>query len=248
MSDLIRQSATGYKGMVALKFSQSDPACRIVNYYKAQNATEGGICAALSCYWIIEHADGGSLWDQLCDIDGAGGITRLKNEYAMGIVELQRGLMLHTQDIRTFMRSRGLEPHTDQEFAGSLRGMLDPGTTNVLTDRAVTTAASEDGTLNCTRFVLGLCDISTKEAYLLIKFGEGGWPQRGHACAAWVSTIGEQTVVLYFDPNYGEFYFENRGDFENWAARYLVYSGYYKKYPTVTASQFGKLYRPPIRR
>ena len=129
MSDSIADAVLDKSGIISFRFEQGNPEYRIQSVYKAQQATEGGICAALCCYWIIDHANGGSLWAQLYAIrSGSGGLAVLgiNMSYAMRTGELRRRLMARLTSTRDFLNAAGIDPHSTIENPLA-NHILDPG-------------------------------------------------------------------------------------------------------------------------
>jgi YopT peptidase len=237
--DELQALAWECNGAMTKKFDQaSDNKTEGVGYWMHQRRydtgeTWSGICMALSTYWLKYHATDRDFWHWLGQ-SGAGFIETRANEIAnlqgRYDVALARGV-----SERNWLRS---------QLASS--GIVEQGAcANML--KATTFVESNPNLPKNLHPQVFASMIATAIApahlplpvYKIIGFsGTAG----GHATAAWVGTD-----VCFFDPNFGEFWFETRLGFRKFFPRFFEYA-----YGT-TLSQiyalyaYGRAARPGVR-
>lgn len=169
--------------------------------------TAGGVCEALSCEWIIHHANGGSLWNWLTDQRGnvkTGPLWQVMHVQRIGMQANNQNTVssnyLQENGIVELPNMRASAGHGAGLFARSATAQV-TGNTSIFSARALATAIAQDNTTANGR---------TGGQYKKIGIeGKAG----AHAMAAWVAED-----VCFFDPNFGEFWFRTRNDFINWFA------------------------------
>ena len=212
----VQRSAKRYGGRCTFPFSQCTPP---VSTAIARNiSTSGGVCESLSAHWILHHANNDSLWNWLYT-NGQVNLSRLNAQ----VMELQsRGILSDDQDALTenWLRENGLlRRHNSfvlnptrqlgsfrMQFQGGAQPKKQDGRTGVLDRNALVRAILYDDTAGAGQYKkLGLQ-------------GNAG----AHAMALWVAQD-----VAFFDPNFGEFWFENPSDFSRWFTQSFWYRSLY---------------------
>ena len=199
--DPVRNSAKARFAMIAFPFSQVQaPVSTIIGTHKD---TAGGVCAALSSYWILYHAAGGSLWNYLYDN------SKLRADVLMReIMWLQRrsesGAKNKSQEkiLLEHLDGRGIsimrspkKGYKAQKRLKRVSGGITPGklAADLITDYSMSSSHKSAG------------------HYKLLML-QGRWA--GHAMALWVAED-----IVFFDPNFGEIWFENPYKFAIWFAQ-----------------------------
>ena len=202
--------AMTHGGACIKKFSQgSDDNSKGVGlWYHQRNKNNGsrwaGICKAMSVYWISSHATDVDFWGwltrnsttisqesaiHLCDLHGS---YSSRNDHGNFATRSELGMTKH-QWMAFQLGKAGVVERTSISNGGSLSH--DSGFTSansrLLRGRQIATALAEN-----------------PGCYKQLSFHRSGG---GHATALWV---GDD--VTFFDPNYGEFWFERRANFQRW--------------------------------
>ena len=206
----------GNNGVPTWKFSQTDFA--VWRRIFSDPATRFGICAALSAHWIERHAHDGALANEL----GGGGLAPLN------ITKLNEIKMLHStvssgsgndqrNRLEDWLRQRNLLPlrassSVHMNHAG-FRGFYGEHASRDMTGGGWGTGPAIpdiEGTIVRAMQQYNNC-------YLRLNFGGkvAGVTNSGHAVAVWLGgpSYGSAGDAMFFDPNYGEFWFENKADF-----------------------------------
>ena len=224
----LAQLATSNNGHVTWAFSQS-------RFNTWRHYRTFGICAALSAHWIKEHAHGGSL----ANILGSGGIGGLNvaklKEIALlhghvsngdgGSQASDLGLWLKMNDVLPLAKSRTVEIDSFR-FKGWQGRSIGRGDMNE-SSQAIANIEGE--------MVLAMQDYHS--CYFRLNFGGKAFLRSaGHAVAAWLggATYSSGGDALFFDPNYGEFWFEDKADF------FRFFPGYYRAKYLSGAMSFNK--------
>lgn len=202
--------------------------------------TEGGICNALSAKWIEQHANGGSLWNWLF----APGTTRVQQSSIINLmVNFTESTVRTRHDIDKSVGSRRKRKKIAKRLVNQTAAKAFTGGDyqEFVTDKymlmyglkrrriAQSWIAGSIG--NCINWGYGpktgieLASrmqpkwmVTKSGTYAIINvLGDDG----GHAMAAW---IGED--IAFFDPNFGEFYFSNPRDFQNFFRTFWDLSDY----------------------
>lgn len=204
--------AAQFNGACTKRFGQgSDHRGKGLGYWYHQRAGWHGVCKALSVYWIFFHALDQDFWGWLYGPNG-----RIDAQKAAKIIDLHAAYK---------SRSGGLtkDGWTDQKLLGA---HLIPRSGIVSGARLkVTGVANQSNPYLAGRLIGDSIAPTDYEggSYKQLSFHnpDGG----GHAVAAWV-----ERDVAFFDPNYGEYWFETKADFRKWFGKFWVTTGYGAKY------------------
>ena len=152
-----------------------------------QDSTKDGICLALSCYWIKHHALGSSLMNFL------GGIGNVNPRNP------REGIRFNHQgfkDIANFQSLVSLLPEWNEACKIMLQKYVLPSTESVGVAIDFPSLKKElKGKLN---------------TYMLINIYNSD-NRDGHAIAVYIPKNGKD--IQFFDPNYGEYIFQNNLEF-----------------------------------
>lgn len=195
--------------------------------------TKGGICRALACRWIAEHARGGSLWDVLF----APGTTYVKQaviantmiNFIEGVESSGKLRNPTVQNPQNLTGGNYQDLVMDKYFA--LKGLI---RRNICRD-IITGYQTRTAGLNVAQSIVNRMTpqyLNTKSGcYIHLYIGGNG----AHSCAAWV---GQD--VAFFDPNFGEFYFSKHSDFEKFFLYMWSRSGYISSFNSFQLDAFAK--------
>lgn len=201
----VQRSVTKYGGHCTFEFTQCKPP---VSTTLAANAeTSGGVCEALSAHWIRYHAIEQSLWNWLI-VDGAVDLAKLQQH----VMALQiSGQNADNQDAASeaWLRQQGvLRIQQNSTAASSTHRRL-----GFIQHQGLHLGASQAGTTSFfarNDLARAILQDTTGGAGCYKKLGLTG-KAGAHAMAFWVAQD-----VVFFDPNFGEFYFKERAGFYNW--------------------------------
>lgn len=216
----VRSSATNAGGMVTWEFSQMLPP--VSSLIQGNKASAGGICEFLSAKWIECHAMDDHLANWLSS-GNAGTIDASKIRLLMQLfvvgAEMPAGKMVEfdffskvDQTVATmfYLGSKGIIARAainpivrSSENNYILGGSRGGGMRRVMARNLATQIVSNRNSSGSYR-AIGI-------------WGPGG----AHAMAAWV---GQD--VAFFDPNFGEFWFESQAGFVNWFPTFWQKSHY----------------------
>ncbi|MEO1656346.1 MAG: YopT-type cysteine protease domain-containing protein [Pseudomonadota bacterium] len=194
----------------------------------------GGVCKALCIYWMSSHANDHDFWSWLFDNNGhinvrkAGMIADMQGAY-MGQANHAGGLNVRNALVESkyhFMK-RMLQK------MGLVERKTAHGNSRSVNEQAFAPGNSfsrgrELAELVAPEYVMG------QAMYKQLSFhGNRG----GHAVALWVAQD-----VMFFDPNFGEFWFEHVADFRRWFTHHFwEKSGYGRMFDQeYTVHCFGK--------
>ncbi|PVZ68362.1 YopT-type cysteine protease domain-containing protein [Pelagibaculum spongiae] len=218
----VQRSAEEYGGSCTSAFTQTSK--ELARYICKNKDASGGICEALVAHWMYHHTQGGSLWDHICL---GGDVKKLNGREIQKIAVLQAyGANAEDQDVLSeqWLATKGLIPihfsisggdgytrGTNQRFFSGASGRRISRN-----DESVTTTDSN-------ALAKAICSLASKSGgYRKIGIeGRSG----GHAMAAYV---GDD--VLFFDPNYGEFWFETHNLFIEWFSKAFWNKSLYATY------------------
>ena len=209
----VRKSVASFNGHCTWKFSQmQDPVATLIGKDKI---TKDGICEMLSAKWIECHAKDDHLANWLQgggkDIDPSK-IRQLMQLFIIGET-MNTGAMLNNPQ-----RGATVNQTTATVRWLKAKGILQRGgaTSDVQGQRGG--GGSRSGhALAMAKAMAASLNNGTGSYRTIGIWGPGG----GHAMAAWVAQD-----VAFFDPNYGEFWFENRQDFIKWFPTFFSKSMY----------------------
>ena len=190
-------------GTCTFEFSQ----CKnpVNAHIMARPGTSGGICDALSAHWIKHHSGGGSMWSWLYPNDQLD-LHRLDRVLALQAAGVADDAVQDRVTEAFLARCRVVPRQTNhiaiaRQFGPRrvVRGLSVPtrveGQSYVYNAFGLARAIAQETTLG-------------EGCYKRISIsGRGG----AHSMAAWVAQD-----VMFFDPNYGEFWFETRARFISW--------------------------------
>lgn len=196
--------------------------------------TTGGICRALACKWIAEHANDSSLWNWLFVPNTTwvdrGKIANLMVNFVEGVSP--SGTFQNT----TVSNPQNLGGGNYQDLVMDkyleLYGLARRGITqDLITGYQVRTAG-----LNLAHSIANRMTpryLNTKSGcYLHIYIGA---PGSAHSMSAWV---GQD--IAFFDPNFGEFYFDNHKRFREFFLYMWSRSGYANSFNSFQLDPFAK--------
>jgi YopT peptidase len=221
--------AIEYGGACTKKFDQGDASLT-----KGVGSVYGphgwnGVCFALSLMWIAFHAKDEDFWGWLY---GQDTISRtpygsIASNRATMIVGLQGALYNRsfTADLKS-ANARGLSSQGLAEYWLRSDGIVKISYGNVPVTKIQKVAANLATQLAPDSYKVGGC---YKELGMFS-------PNGGHSCAAWVGSD-----VTYFDPNFGEFWFEKAAQFRKWFAYYWFSSQYFDVYSTYEITAYSPL-------
>jgi hypothetical protein len=205
-------AASDNGGLCTKAFNQEGKAARgkgeelgFADWYRSEVYPDGrpvkGVCLALSTYWIIYHAAGYNFWEWLIKDD-----ARVRLRAARKVVKAQ--LEAHGQQYaweRQMMAASGFKYKNGGRLAREYKNLTPEGRGRELADLI----APEDP--NGYGFYRSIGIFGHNAMF-------GG--NVAHAMAAWVGKD-----VAFFDPLYGEFWFENRKNFRWFFYRYWTLVG-----------------------
>lgn len=211
---VVRSSAEKYGGQCVWEFSQiKDPVAGIIGRDKV---TKDGICEMLSAKWIECHAQDSSLSAWLANGGQAIDASRIRSLMQLFIIgeTMNPGAMVgnadkllgsdQTRATKRWLEAKGIMQRRSIKPMAFLSGPVNVPNT--------TTGARGTGSRRNMAQALAT-DLASSwrngsGSYRTIGiWGPGG----GHAMAAWVAQD-----VAFFDPNFGEFWFERAQDFIRW--------------------------------
>lgn len=200
-------------GVTTWTFSQTDVA--VYRRIFLDPKTRMGICAALSAYWIKCHAHDGSLVNEL----GGGGVGRLNFEKLREIAMLHSHVSVGADDSQqSYEIKLWLQMHDVLPLAGSREVMLDTFRFKGKQAQSFPLVATEGSGASIANIenniALGLKKFNS--CYARVNFGgKVLFKKTSHCVAVWLGqpTHRSQGDALFFDPNYGEFWFENKENF-----------------------------------
>lgn len=214
----VRATAARNGGKCTWAFSQvQNPVKSLIC---SHGDTSGGICEMLSAKWLEMHAKGDHMANWLQGRDGQ--IDASKVRYLMQL------FAIGTTMAPGQMTERGGGGNWDQDRAtqqwlcakgvvrrGSIVGMR-WGQDFLHGEQGAN--AQRGGRRRDFAAQLGRAITASYESYKMV--GIAG-PNFAHACAAWSAQD-----VAFFDPNFGEFWFEDPRAFERWFPQFWHAAGY----------------------
>lgn len=210
--DSIANTASLYGGSTIMKFSQSlPPTSTLIATY---GATRNGVCEALSNRWIVDHANGSSLWNWLCNANGQVQPSKVAN------------VMINFIDTLSMPGPGGV----DKQSWNTERYLLSHGIRRRLNITSGNRLMSQDLSRRGRGSVSAGQDLAN--ALVALRNTDGCYrhiaiygPRGGHAMCAWVGAD-----VAFFDPNFGEYWFEKKSNFVRWFNRFWQSTGYSQSY------------------
>lgn len=213
----VNEICAKHKGVCTWGFSQTDFI--VMKNIFSDSRTRFGICAALSAHWIKHHAHEGSLANLL----GGGGvgplnIGKLKEIKVLhstvsgedgGAQAAHLEMWLRMNDVLSLGKSR-----TVKKWKTVGRVDRPDGFSGQSSSRAEMNASAEKIDTIEHDIVLGMRKFNS--CYARVNFGGTAFFKgAGHAVAVWLGqpSYASGGDALFFDPNYGEFWFKDKQDF-----------------------------------
>ena len=209
----ISTQAAQHNGVCTWGFSQA-------NFSTWKHYRTSGICAALSAHWIKYHADDDSLANHL----GSGGmgnlvVTKLK-EIAKDHKDMSKKGAEQKDNIERWLHNHGirtLHKNLVKSFPINRNGETK------MTSKASSYAKEEMETGGCPNIENDIVNALKKfnTCYVRVNFGS---KKTAHAIAVWLGqpTYNSPGDACMFDPNHGEYWFQNKQDF------FQFFPGYYR--------------------
>jgi YopT peptidase len=216
--------AAEHRGRKTWGFSQSDLLVWV--HYRTW-----GICAALAAQWIRYHAHEDSLANYL----GGGGVGPL-NVAKLKEIALDHKIASDSEDstqaemLQLWLKGHGIYPLA-RSFAVKTGGKrLTPGH-QPARDMDPKSEAGADSLDLCPNIEHDIVNAMRKYNTCYVRVNFGGKRKPGHAVAAWLGqpTRDRGGDACFFDPNYGEFWFEDKADFFAFFPGF--YQAKYKRWP-----------------
>ncbi len=223
---LVRGTARFFRGRLLEAFNQGDRVEGLRDVMRQIPETAHGVCKSLCMHWVDHHAnDRSGLFSEMAKSMATGG-QRSGGYYGAAAMTLNQ--LAYTEALRGITNhsdyNRAKDQYTDDFLRkrGILRQMKISNPALNLSDAQYKLLLPASAPNN--RFGKNLADAIVGEhsakywSYKIISIhGRAG----GHAIAAFVGAD-----VMFFDPNYGIFYFPKSAHFKLWFADY---HGFYWK-------------------
>ena len=202
----VQRSAAAYGGHCTYAFTQCSPP--VSTFIGQDSSTSGGVCESLSAHWIYYHANDDSLWNWLM-VGGQVSLSRLQYH----VMQLQSaGILSGDQHATTeaWLRTKNILRRQSSYVASAGRPHRQLG---YLATRGGSAAASHDGStslFSAGALAAAIVRDDTRGAGSYKKpglYGKAG----DHAMALFVAQD-----VVFFDPNFGEFWFADKHAFTRW--------------------------------
>jgi len=212
----LNQHAQKHNGVRTWGFSQADLGVWL--HYRTM-----GICAALSANWIKYHAHDDSLANHL----GYGGVGRLNVGTLKQIAQEHKDASKtngsnQRHKLGLWLKKHGIVSMSVSRYSTCKK---EEGGREVLTEMLVRDPIFEknEGVGDCPNIENEIVNALKKynTCYARINFFSR---RAGHSVAVWLGqpTFSSRGDACFFDPNYGEYWFENKQDF------FLFFPGYYR--------------------
>lgn len=227
-SNFIEQAATSLGGARVAYYNQihTDPAIGM----KWKYGENGGVCQSLCLHWIAYHATDRDFWKWLRNAGNE--VNSTAAHWTLKIQLEHEGSRIKPRHAEQFLKRFGIVPqrkvtgenellnisqsdHHEQTWARLLDDR-DPIPFKNLLANAVVPEKSQGS-----------------YSYQLVGLSKGGGT--GHAVAAFIAEDG-----LFFDPNYGEFWFPKKEFLRLWLPIFMDASKYSEKYDYVRVDSYGK--------
>ncbi len=215
----VQRNTEKYNGYCVANFSQAKG--QVLSSIMENRDTFGGICEALSVSWIKYHADDDSMWNHVF----VSGDSRNINLNEINKIKMlqQFNMNAENQDdlSEKWLISKGIMP-IQVSMVGSegfTRGSNERFLNGVHGRKIRKNKRGETHT-NPIELARAIARTSSAAGEYK-KIGVHG--KFAHAMAAYSGGEG----VVFFDPNFGEFAFENANDFVNWFANHFWSKSHY---------------------
>lgn len=221
----VRNSVSRNNGFCTWQFSQiKDPVATIIG---KNNITKDGICEMLSAKWIECHAKDDHLANWLKSSNSSIDSSKIRQLMQLFIIGSEmnrqaiignpqpRGRIDQTQATINWLQAKGiLQRRTVRPI--QFQNHAPENIPYTAGDRRSGGGRAIHAT-NLGNAIANTLNNGTGSYRTIGIWGPGG----GHAIAAWV---GEDATL--FDPNFGEFWFENKADFIDWFPTFFKKSCY----------------------
>ncbi|WP_172621072.1 YopT-type cysteine protease domain-containing protein [Microbulbifer sp. GL-2] len=209
----VQQSVLNSNGVIVKRFSQCfDPVKAQITIHED---TAGGVCESLSAFWMKYHSEDGTLWSWLCPNDN------LSEQHLFHVMTLQQAGVQGNQDMITeaWLGEQNLYPVSQNVSGGAfpdgrggrmIHAVHNPRRVN-----------GQSGMFSPSALAREIIRDLTGGAGCYKKIGLSG-TFAGHTMSAWVAQD-----ISFFDPNFGEFWFESRAAFFNWFTQSFWYKSMY---------------------
>lgn len=197
----VRDSVAPHDGTIGFKFAQTKGA--FLRQIMKHSKTSGGVCESLSAHWIARHGQGQSLFDRLYT-NGQKGQFQIDELYSIKQLHIEGMADSVDQDqiTESWLAKHDIRPRWPKT---RVRGETGAEGAQRLLDAMLDTADQQDGYKK-----VGL---------------EGAFAS--HTMAVYVHN---DEGIVFFDPNFGEFRFPDKGSFRRWfAGAFWQRSGYHRQ-------------------
>jgi len=234
--DILQLSCMGHNGgyvAYSQALAETDNLIRLSRY------TADGICQALAAKWIIQHANDDSLWNWLF-VRGTrsinqGAIVNLMHNFTDGVARHGKSANPTSKNkyplgmtYQDYVTERYMEIYGVQRRKMVFKGFL--GNQHHL----IGTGA--DGYCIAHRMQGSFLNSLGGSYVLIVIRGKDKNKPVGHAMSAFV---GSEDFV-FFDPNFGEFWFPSHEKFQAWFKGYWSTSGYNRVFNGFYLLPYGK--------
>lgn len=218
-----RKALPKFGGVMTWDYSQAD--FTTFNIIRKDSVSSGGICKALAAQWIVDHAYGGSLVNRVTDKSGK------INPSAIRMIMQNFIAAWDSQEVETadFLMKRGILERMGSRAISTTRSKrIDGKKVEITTTTHSTSSTHETSESGNVAIELSKALRKVSGCYAQIDFGGSGV---GHATAAWIGgpSYGSGGDACFFDPNAGEFWFEDKQKFFEWFR--IFYSASYEGFP-----------------
>lgn len=159
---------------------------------------DGGVCFAFSLLWASSHIQEESLWDNIFSRN-----NKVNKDDGNAMVDLQKEYEMNPKNdfqlLKIAMEGMGYIPTT--KFINGSSRLVEAGP--IMTHPRVAASILAESISSNSR------EGGSYKFFRMSRTGEA------HITVAWVAED-----VAFFDPNYGEFWFETRAGFRNWFVEY----------------------------
>jgi hypothetical protein len=221
-----------YKAVIVSPFSQSmEP---VSSFLKIGEKTQDGICQALVNAWIAAHANEGSIWNEIyTNVHGIPSIqlskmSQLLLDFTASINDTSISMGPYQKlNSEIYLMKHGVIPRMDMGSGHRLYGegyKVNTGTGKIDADPGLSHKIIS-GLKMCKSYGRGV------GSYAMVSFKSA---KGGHVVALYLGGTGGAkgqlpfSDVAFFDPNFGEFWFDNAANFANFFVFLLgrFYSSY----------------------
>jgi virulence surface antigen len=218
-----RNELPKYNGVMTWNFSQMD--FTVWNIIRKDDVSAHGICELLSAQWVVDHAYGGSLHNRVTDAQGklsASAIRMIMQNFVAGYErqETQTNNFLVARGVLPRLRSRNITSTSYKKVGGK--------SVEVTRTAAQSSEMRQAGGAGSVGIALSQALRDVSNCYALVDFGGAS---AAHCTAVWIggATYSSGGDAAYYDPNAGEFWFENKQNFFDWFT--VFYESAYQGWP-----------------